>query len=92
MLNIIPRGEGFKWNLPSSMADYANLRFKNYIPDKDISENILTENSAPLILQKVPLLDDFVETLLVSQTDIMGPLSRLWKGLGSTCRHICNID
>ena len=81
------------------MKDYANLYFKNYIPDKDINENILVENSAQSNLQEVPALDDFVKmkTLLVSQTTIttdhqmgkfqktflqvIGPLSRLWKGL-----------
>ena len=90
---IVPKGEEFKWNLPSSMADYANLHFKNYIPDKDINEKILTENPVPSNLQEVPVLDDFVKTLLVSQTvittdhqmekfqenilQVMGPLSRL---------------
>ena len=52
------------------MADYANLHFKNYIPDKDIYEKILTENPVPSNLQEVPVLDDFVKTLLVSQTTI----------------------
>ena len=60
------------------------------------NEKILTENPVPSILQEVLVLDDFVKTLLVSQTVIttdhqmevsgkiimvMGPLSRLWKGL-----------
>ena len=40
-------------NLPSSMADYANLHFKNYISDKDINEKILTENPVPANLQGV---------------------------------------
>ena len=52
------------------MADYANLHFKNYIPDKDINEKILTESPVPSNLQEVPVLDDFVKTLLVSQTVI----------------------
>ena len=47
------------------MADYANPHYKNYIPDKDINQNILTENSVPSNLQEVPVLDDFVKTLLV---------------------------
>ena len=70
MFKIVPNGEEFKWNLPSSMADYANLHFKNYIPDKDINEKILTESPVPSNLQEVPVLDDFVKTLLVSQTVI----------------------
>ena len=96
-LKKVPKGEEFKWNLPSSMADYANLPFKNHIPDKDINEKIFTENPVPSNLQVVLALDDFVKTLLVSQTvittdhqmekfqekilQVMGPLSRLWKGL-----------
>ena len=79
------------------MTDYANLHFKYCIPDKDNNEKILTENPVPSNLQEVPVLDDFVKTLLVSQTvittdhqmekfheknlQVMGPLSRLWKGL-----------
>ena len=57
----------------------------------------MTENPVPSNLQGVPVLDDFLKTLLVSQTviatdhqiekfqekifQVMGPLSRLWKGL-----------
>ena len=79
------------------MADYANLHFKNYIPDKDINEKTMTENPVPSNLQEVPVLDDFVKTLLVSQTvittdhqmekfqekhlQVMGPLSYLWTHL-----------
>ena len=55
------------------------------------------ENPVPSSLREVPVLDDFVKTLLVSQTAIttdhqmgkfqekflqfMGPLPGLWKGL-----------
>ena len=67
---IIPKGEELKRNLPSSKADYANLHFESYIPDKSISEKILTENPVPSNLQEVSILDDFVKTLLVSQTAI----------------------
>ena len=69
-LKIIPKGEELKWNLPSSTADYANLHFESYIPDKSINENILTENPVPSNMQEIPILDDFVKTLLVSQTAI----------------------
>ena len=57
----------------------------------------MTENPVPSNLQEVPVLDDFVKILLVSQTvimtdhqmerfqekilQVMDPLSRLWKGL-----------
>ena len=88
-------------NFPSSMTDYANLNFENYIPDNDIEEKILTENLIPSNLQEVSILNGFVKALLVLQTAqllnisadqqmgkfqeksfrVMGPLSRLWKGL-----------
>ena len=55
---------------PIEHGRYVNHHFKNYIPDKDINEKILTENSVPSNLQEVPVLDDFVKTLLVSQTVI----------------------
>ena len=47
------------------MADYMNFHFKNCIPDKDNNEKILTENPVP--------------SYKILQ--VMGPLSRLWKGL-----------
>ena len=65
---ISPKGEEFKWNLPSSMADHANIHFKNHVPGKDIDEKILTENPVPSNLQEVPVLNDLVKTLLVLQT------------------------
>ena len=88
-------------DFPSSMTDYANLNFENYIPDNDIEEKILTENPVPSNLQEVSILNGFVKALLVLQTaqllnisadqqmgkfqeksfQVMGPLSRLWKGL-----------
>ena len=64
---IVPKGEKFKWNLPSSMIDYTNLHFRNYIPDNDINEKILTENPVLSNLKEVPVLDKFVKTLLVLQ-------------------------
>ena len=79
------------------MTYYANFHFKNYVPDKDINEKILTGNPVSSSLQELAALDDFVKTLLVSQTvittdhqmekfqekilQVRGPLSRLWKGL-----------
>ena len=79
------------------MADYANFHFKNYIPDKDNNEKILTENPFLSNLQQVSVVKDFVKTLLASQTTIstdqqmkkfqektlqvISPLSRVWKVL-----------
>ena len=91
------KGEEFKWNLPSSMAEYANNHFNSYLLNKDIEEQLLTKNPVPSNLQQVKLLDDFIRSLLHLQTvttsdhqmerlqgkilEVMGPLSRLWKGL-----------
>ena len=66
---IVPKGEEFKQNLPSSMKDYANLHFKKCIPKTD-NEKILMENPFSSNLQEVPVLDDFMKTLSVSQTVI----------------------
>ena len=49
---VILKGEEFKWNLPSSIAEYANNHFNSYIPDKDIEEQLLTENPVPSISSK----------------------------------------
>ena len=38
------------------MADNANLHLKNYIPDKNINEKLLTENLIPSNLQEVHVL------------------------------------
>ena len=50
------------------MADYSSHHFSSYIPDKDIEEQLLTENLVPLNLQQVKPLDDFIRSLLRSQT------------------------
>ena len=95
---VILKGEEFKWSLPSSMVEYVSRHFNASIPDKDIEEQLLTENPLPSNLQQVRPLDNLIRSLLLpSQTvttsdhqmerfqgkilDVMGPLSRLWKGL-----------
>ena len=65
---LILKAEKFKWNLPSSMAEYANNHFNSYIPNKDIEEQLLTENPVSSNLQLVKPLDDFIRSLLFSQT------------------------
>ena len=87
----IPEGKEFDKNLPSSIAYYPNLHFKNFIPDKDINEKMLAEDPVSSNLQKLSVLDDFLKALLVSQTAIStekfqdrifqveSALSWLWK-------------
>ena len=53
------------------MADYANLHFKNYIPDKGINEGYWRKIQSYQIYKRyIAVLDDFAETVLVSQTVI----------------------
>ena len=95
-LKIIPKGEEFNSSLPSCTPDYASLYFENYILDKDTNEKILMENPLLSNLKKIPVPDDFVKALLVSQTAITtdhqmessgkifkcyGPLKELETGL-----------
>ena len=84
------------------MAEYANNHFNSYIPDKDIEEQLLTENPVLSNLQQVKPLDNFIGSLLSSQTvmtsdhqmdrfqgkilEVIGPVSRLWKGLEGICK------
>ena len=74
------------------MAEYANNHFNSYIPDKDIEEQLLTENPVPSNLQQVKPLDDFIRSFLSSETvitsdhqmerfqgkirEVMGPLDK----------------
>ena len=51
---------------PSSMAEYANHHFNSHIPDKDIEEQLLTEDLVPSNLQQVKPLDGFIRFLLPS--------------------------
>ena len=50
------------------MAEYVNHHFNSYILDKDIEEQLLTENPVPSNPQQVKPLDDFIRSLLPSQT------------------------
>ena len=46
---IIPKGEKFKWNLPSSMTNYVNLHFQNSVSyvDSIVDKNIIVSNPTP---------------------------------------------
>ena len=74
------------------MADFADHHFKNYILEKDIEENILTEGPIPSILQEVKSLDDYVKILFTLTHTMLtdhqiGNLSRLWKIIESV-QHV----
>ena len=50
------------------MAEYANNHFNSCITTKDTEEQLLTENPVPSNFQQVKPLDDFIRSLLSSQT------------------------
>ena len=37
----------YEWSLPDEMAEYANKLFTDYIPEKDVKDNILYLNPVP---------------------------------------------
>lgn len=43
------------------MAKYANENFMNYIPDKEVEEEVLTENQKSSNLQNFQQSSDFVK-------------------------------
>ena len=80
---VILKGEKFKWNLPSSMAQYVYHHFNAYIPDKNIKEELLIENPIPLNLQWVTPIDDLIRSLLSLQT-VTTPDQRMERFHGET--------
>ena len=94
---IISKSESHKWELPGEMADYINHQFECFIPEKDVEENLLVllvpENvrgvkklddfvksimgQSAQILNQDATMEKFQQKIL----DVLGPLSRLWKGL-----------
>ena len=50
------------------MAEYFNQHFSSYILGKDIEEQLLMENPVLSNFQQVKRLDDFIRSLLPSQT------------------------
>ena len=65
---ITPKSEENNWKLPSTMAEYANKQFRCYISEKDIEESLLSKHPVPSNIQKVGKLDDFMKSILASQT------------------------
>ena len=61
---IVTEDEKFKWKLPKGMASYASKHFKEFIPEGDLKEAILTQSSVPENMDTVKKLDDFLKDLL----------------------------
>lgn len=54
----------YNWDLPAGMADYANKYLKNFVPEKDVKDSILTTSPVPSNIQGPKKLDDFFKELL----------------------------
>ena len=54
----------YNWDLPTGMADYANKYLKNFVPEKDIKDSILTTSPVPPNIQGPKKLDDLFKELL----------------------------
>ena len=54
----------YHWDLPTGMADYANKYLRNFVPEKDIKDSILTTSPVPANIQGPKKLDDFFKELL----------------------------
>ena len=52
------------WDLPTGLLDYIHKYMSSHISDKDIKENILSENPVPSNLKKIPELDSYIKVLL----------------------------
>ena len=54
----------YNWDSPTGMADYANKYLKNFVPEKDIKDSILTTSPVPANIQGPKKLDDLFKELL----------------------------
>ena len=53
VFTILKKEDLFKWVLPDDTAQYANSHFNQYIPERDLTESIFTENTVPSDIAKV---------------------------------------
>lgn len=85
---IITKSESDIWELSGAMIDYVNQQFKCIIPEKDAYENLIILETVPENVRSFKKLFDFLNSMEKTRTylwkncvDVVGPLSRLWKGL-----------
>ena len=60
------RKDASKWRLPSKLADYYNENARRYISEKEIDETIREDYPVPSNINKAPLLDSFMSSMLKS--------------------------
>ena len=54
----------YNWDLPTGMAYYANKYLRNFVPEKNIKDSILTTSPVPANIQGPKKLDDLFKELL----------------------------
>ena len=91
---ILNQDDQFKWVLPDNMAKYANCHFNQYVQERELKESILIENPkldefmSHLLKENnqasLCALDTTLEKIQKKNTDIMGPLSKVWHALESS--------
>ena len=60
MFHVQTDEEKDEYNLPKKLLKYADHYLKKFIPDKELEDSILTENSLPKNFMKVLSLDVFI--------------------------------
>ena len=63
---VLKHGE-FKWDLPGNLAKYTNDHSNKFVPEKDLQESILVENTVPLNLHPPRRMDEFMRDLIFDQ-------------------------
>ena len=58
--------EKFQWALPQELADYYNDSSRRYIPPKEIDESITHDLPVPSNIDKVPVMDSFISSIISS--------------------------
>lgn len=61
---IVSEEDKSKYDLPRSMAEYANEHSECYIAEKDLKEGVLLDNPVPTNIDPVKKLDDFVRGII----------------------------
>ena len=56
----------FQWELPQELAEYYNDNNRKYMLPKEIDESITHELPVPSNIDKVPVMDDFITTMISS--------------------------
>ena len=60
----VPKNDEFKWDLPESLAKYANDHLSKFVPEKDLQESILVKNPVLLNLHPRRKMNEFLRDLI----------------------------